>query len=246
MVGPLWRMVRAARRGTTRSLGCPLRAVAARRPVSPGSPPQDRFGGTDAPTVAGAVADPRGTGPDFHGSRRRDRPRGASSGRRTTAPAGRACRRPGPSSGGRSGRPRRRPRPRSAAGPGTGSVLPPRFRLRPARSDEEAEPLEPGAGHHHRRRRRSAARSPRARSPAYRHSRRTANQSRPIPGVTLVRSTSAQAAGQRNPTTIATASSNEMLPPASSTAASRTPTANRRGPVRKRTRARAAGRSRHR
>ena len=68
--------------------------------------------------------------------------------------------------------------------------------------------------------------------PRFRHSRRTANQSRPIPGVTLVSRMSAQAAGQRKPTTIATASSSEMLPPASSAVASRTPTANRRGPVR--------------
>ena len=68
--------------------------------------------------------------------------------------------------------------------------------------------------------------------PRFRHSRRTANQSRPIPGETLVSRMSAQTAGQRKPTTIATASNNEMLPPASSAAASRTPMANSRGPVR--------------
>ena len=71
--------------------------------------------------------------------------------------------------------------------------------------------------------------------PRLRHSRRTANQSRPMPGVTFVRSTRPQAAGQRNPMTMATASSSEMLPPTSSSAARSTPTANRRGPVRNRT-----------
>ena len=52
-----------------------------------------------------------------------------------------------------------------------------------------------------------------------RHSRRTANQSRPTPGEILVRSTNAQAAGNRKPTTIATVSSRWMLPPAISIAA---------------------------
>ena len=65
-----------------------------------------------------------------------------------------------------------------------------------------------------------------------RHSRRTANQISPIPGETLVSRMSAQAAGQRKPRTIATASRSEMLPPASSAEASRTPTMNSRGPVR--------------
>ena len=71
--------------------------------------------------------------------------------------------------------------------------------------------------------------------PRFRHSPRTANQSNPIPGVTLVNRMSAHAAGQRKLTTIATASSSEIFPPASSAAASSTPMANRRGPVRKRT-----------
>ncbi len=65
-----------------------------------------------------------------------------------------------------------------------------------------------------------------------RHSRRTTNHRRPIPGVTFVRSTNAQADGQRKPRTIATASSSSMLPPASSIAAKVIPTARRRGPVR--------------
>ncbi len=45
-----------------------------------------------------------------------------------------------------------------------------------------------------------------------RHSRRTANHSRPIPGVTFVSSTNDQAAGQRKPSTMAVASSRWMLP----------------------------------
>ena len=44
------------------------------------------------------------------------------------------------------------------------------------------------------------------------HSRRTANQSRPIPGVTLVNSTNAHVQGQRNPRTMAAASSRWMFP----------------------------------
>ena len=68
-----------------------------------------------------------------------------------------------------------------------------------------------------------------------RHSRRTANQMSPIPGETLVSRISAQAAGQRKPSTMATARRSEMLPPASSADASTTPTRNRRGPVRNRT-----------
>ena len=56
-----------------------------------------------------------------------------------------------------------------------------------------------------------------------------------MPGVTLVSSTRPQAAGQRKPMTIATASSREMFPPISSAVASRTPIANSDGPVRNRT-----------
>jgi hypothetical protein len=44
------------------------------------------------------------------------------------------------------------------------------------------------------------------------HSRRATNQSSPIPGVTFVRSTNDQAAGLRNPTTMAAASRISMLP----------------------------------
>ena len=44
-----------------------------------------------------------------------------------------------------------------------------------------------------------------------------------------------QAAGQRNPRTIATASSSEMLPPASSTERQQDPDGEQPGPVRKRT-----------
>ena len=46
-----------------------------------------------------------------------------------------------------------------------------------------------------------------------RHSRRTANHSSPTPGVILVSSTKDQAAGHLNPSTIATATSNSILPP---------------------------------
>src|SRR5439155_306454 len=70
-----------------------------------------------------------------------------------------------------------------------------------------------------------------------RHSRRTANQRRPTPGVTFVNSTIDHAAGQRNPSTIAAASKSEMFPPATSIAVngkSRPATSNR-GPVRIRT-----------
>ena len=65
-----------------------------------------------------------------------------------------------------------------------------------------------------------------------RHSRRTANQSRPTPGEILVRSTNAQAAGNRKPTTIATVSSRWMLPPAISIAPMSRPRAKNRGPHR--------------
>ncbi len=51
-----------------------------------------------------------------------------------------------------------------------------------------------------------------AASTRLRHSRRSANHRIPIPGVTLVRSTNAHVAGQRKPTTIASASSRWMLP----------------------------------
>jgi len=44
------------------------------------------------------------------------------------------------------------------------------------------------------------------------HSRRTANHRTPTPGVTLVRRTNAQAAGHRNPATIAAAIRMSMLP----------------------------------
>ena len=71
--------------------------------------------------------------------------------------------------------------------------------------------------------------------PRLRHSLRAANQRSPIPGVTLVNRMSAQAAGQRNPTTIATASRSEIFPPAISAIARTAPRMNSRGPVRKRT-----------
>jgi hypothetical protein len=65
-----------------------------------------------------------------------------------------------------------------------------------------------------------------------RHSCRTTNQSSPIPGVIFVSRTSDHVHGQRNPSTIAAASSRWMLPPASSISASTTPTASHRRPVR--------------
>src|SRR6185436_520999 len=55
------------------------------------------------------------------------------------------------------------------------------------------------------------------------HSRRTANHSRPTPGVTFVSSTNDHAAGQRKPTTTATAIRISMFPPASSISANTTP-----------------------
>ena len=51
-----------------------------------------------------------------------------------------------------------------------------------------------------------------------RHSRRTTNQSRPIPGVTFVNRTNNHAAGQRKPSTTAAASRMWMLPAYSSKA----------------------------
>ena len=72
--------------------------------------------------------------------------------------------------------------------------------------------------HQHERDRRRPRPSPPARSPADRHSRRSTNHSSPTPGVIFVSSTNAQVHGQRNPHTIATASSSEMLPPAISIA----------------------------
>jgi hypothetical protein len=54
----------------------------------------------------------------------------------------------------------------------------------------------------------------------------------------LVRRTKAQAAGQRKPRTMATARRREMLPPYTSMAATRTPTANQRGPQSQPTQAR--------
>ncbi|MER3417801.1 MAG: hypothetical protein C4343_01505 [Chloroflexota bacterium] len=79
---------------------------------------------------------------------------------------------------------------------------------------------------------RAVARSARPRA---RHSRRTANQRRPTPGVSFVRRTKAQVAGQRKPTTMAVARSSEMLPPAISIAATPSPTRNQRGPTRSQT-----------
>ena len=81
--------------------------------------------------------------------------------------------------------------------------------------DQDLDPFEPRPGHDHGRDRDDAAVAPSAIA-RFRHSRRTANQSRPMPGVTLVSRMSAQAAGQRKPTTMATASRSEMLPPDSS------------------------------
>jgi len=63
----------------------------------------------------------------------------------------------------------------------------------------------------------SAAVTPRAIA-SRRHSRRTANQIRPTPGVTLVRITKAQVAGQRKPSTIAAAISRWPSPWYSSSA----------------------------
>ena len=56
-----------------------------------------------------------------------------------------------------------------------------------------------------------AAVTPRAIASA-RHSRRTANQTSPIPGVTFVRMTKAHVHGYRKPSTIAAAMSRWMLP----------------------------------
>ena len=64
-----------------------------------------------------------------------------------------------------------------------------------------------------------------------RHSRRTTNHSKPMPGVIFVSSTSAHIHGQRNASTMAAASRRWMLPPASSIAPSTMPTANQRRPV---------------
>ena len=129
-------------------------------------------------------------------------------------------------------------RPRSAAGSRAAPAATPRCRPCPRRvpittsihvrhrsgSDRERD------GHDRRP-------SHRARCASDRHSRRTANQSRPIPGVIFVSRTSDQAAGQRNPRTIAAASRSETLPPATSIAANgkSRPAASSRGPVRKRT-----------
>ena len=64
------------------------------------------------------------------------------------------------------------------------------------------------------------------------HSRRTTNHSSPIPGAIFVRSTNDQAAGQRNPSTIATATSSSMLPPQISINPKKArPRKIRRGPV---------------
>jgi hypothetical protein len=70
-----------------------------------------------------------------------------------------------------------------------------------------------------------------------RHSRRTANHSRPIPGVIFVRRTIDQVHGQRNPRTIAPARSRETFPPATSIAVNGKSSAarSRRGPARNRT-----------
>ena len=57
----------------------------------------------------------------------------------------------------------------------------------------------------------------------------------PTPGVILVSSTNAQVHGHRNPATIATASSSEMLPPAISIAPTTSPSRNRSGPVSQKT-----------
>ena len=65
-----------------------------------------------------------------------------------------------------------------------------------------------------------------------RHSRRSANHSRPTPGVIFVSSTKAQVHGHRNPHTIATVSRSEMLPPAISIAPTAMPSRNRSRPVR--------------
>ena len=65
-----------------------------------------------------------------------------------------------------------------------------------------------------------------------RHSRRTANQRRPMPGVTFVSSTNDQVAGHRKPRTIAAASRSVMLPPKISGSAIRSPTASNTGPTR--------------
>ena len=61
-----------------------------------------------------------------------------------------------------------------------------------------------------------SAPSPPARWTAAATRPRTTNHSSPMPGVIFVSSTSAQVAGQRNPSTIAAARSRWMLPPASS------------------------------
>ena len=70
-----------------------------------------------------------------------------------------------------------------------------------------------------------------------RHSRRTANQRSPMPGVIFVSRTSDQVHGQRNPRTIATARRSEMLPPAISMAVNGNNrlAASSRGPLRNRT-----------
>lgn len=71
-----------------------------------------------------------------------------------------------------------------------------------------------------------------------RHSRRTRNHRRPMPGVILVRSTKDHVAGHRNPSTIATASRREMLPPMISAAATTTPPSSSSRPVSQATQAR--------
>ncbi len=64
-----------------------------------------------------------------------------------------------------------------------------------------------------------------------RHSRRSTNHSSPTPGVIFVSSTSAHVHGQRNPATIATASTSDTLPPAISMAPTTSPSSNSSGPV---------------
>ena len=79
---------------------------------------------------------------------------------------------------------------------------------------EEIEPVGPEPGRQHERDARRWPPSPRRRSARLRHSRRTANQTSPTPGVTFERRMNDQVAGQRNPATIAAAMRISMLPSA--------------------------------
>ena len=99
---------------------------------------------------------------------------------------------------------------------------------------QDREPLRPGAGHEHRGRghdhpgRHEGGRELVPFAP-------DGEPQQPDPGVTLVRSTNPHAAGQRKPTTIATAMRISMLPPAKLHRREDHPEREEPGPVRKRT-----------